>query len=58
MSTIRPEQYPRSICLPYAWWQEEVGGNQTEWRGKIHLITNGNVYYFREGEGRTYTETA
>jgi hypothetical protein len=31
-------------------WQEEVGHDQTEWRGKVQLITDGNVCYFRGWE--------
>lgn len=29
-------------------WQEEVGQDTTEWRGKVQLVTSGEVYYFRE----------
>ncbi len=29
-------------------WEEEIGANQTEWRGKVQLFTSGEVRYFRE----------
>ena len=28
-------------------WQEEIGTDQVEWRGKVQLVTNGDVRYFR-----------
>ena len=47
----KPYQHPRSHLLTVRVWQEEVGHDRTEWRGKVHLITNGNVCYFRGWEG-------
>ena len=29
-------------------WEEEIEADQTEWRGKVQLLTNGEVRYFRE----------
>ena len=29
-------------------WQEELGNDQTEWRGKVQHIASGDVRYFRE----------
>jgi hypothetical protein len=29
-------------------WQEEVGTDKTEWRGKVQHLTSGEVRYFRE----------
>jgi hypothetical protein len=29
-------------------WQEEVRNGQIEWRGKVQLVTSGEVRYFRE----------
>lgn len=29
-------------------WQEELGNDQVEWRGKVQHITSGEVRYFRE----------
>jgi hypothetical protein len=51
MSMIKPDQHPRSHLFTMRMWQEEVGHDQTEWRGKVHLITNGNVRSFRAWEG-------
>ena len=28
-------------------WEEEVGNGETEWRGKVQLVTGGDVRYFR-----------
>ena len=41
-------QHPRSHLFTIRVWEEETGTNQTEWRGKIQLITNGEVRYFCE----------
>jgi hypothetical protein len=51
MSMNKPYQHPRSHLFTVRVWQEEVGHDQTEWRGKVHLITDGNVRYFRGWEG-------
>jgi len=51
MSMDQPYQHPRSHLFTVRVWQEEVGHDQTEWRGKVHLITDGNVRYFRRWEG-------
>ena len=45
-----PDQHPRSHLFTVRVWQEEVGQNQMEWRGKVQLITDGNVRYFRGWE--------
>jgi len=45
-----PDQHPRSHLFTVRVWQEEVGHDQTEWRGKVQLITDGNVRYFRGWE--------
>ena len=29
-------------------WQEDLGAGQTEWRGKVQYVPNGEVRYFRE----------
>ncbi len=47
MSRDTPNQHPRSHLFTMRVWQEEVGHDRTEWGGKVHLITNGNVCYFR-----------
>lgn len=51
MSTEKPGQRSRSHLFTIRVWQEEVGPDQTERRGKVHLITDGSVRYFRRWEG-------
>ena len=51
MSTWKLDPHPRSHLFTVRVWQEDVGKDQTEWRGKVHLITTGNVRYFRGWEG-------
>ena len=46
----KADQHPRSHLFTVRVWQEEVGKDKTEWRGKVHLITTGNVRYFRGWE--------
>ncbi len=29
-------------------WEEEIATDQSEWRGKVQLLTSGEVRYFRE----------
>ncbi len=29
-------------------WPEELGGGETEWRGKVQHVTSGEVRYFRD----------
>ena len=29
-------------------WQEEMSADQTEWRGRVQLMSSGEVRYFRE----------
>jgi hypothetical protein len=29
-------------------WPEELGGGQTEWRGKVQHVNGGEVRYFRD----------
>ena len=45
-----PDQYSRSHLFTVRVWQEEVGQDLREWRGKVQLITDGNVRYFRGWE--------
>lgn len=47
----KPYQHPRSHLFTVHVWQEEVGSDQTEWRGKVQLITDGTVRYFRGWDG-------
>lgn len=47
----KPYQHPRAHLFTVQVWQEEVGSDQTEWRGKVQLITDGTVRYFRGWDG-------
>lgn len=44
----RPYQRPRSHLFTVRVWEEQVGNDQTEWRGKVQLVTSGEVRYFRQ----------
>ncbi len=46
MST--PHAHPRSRLFTVRVWEEEIGAGQTEWRGKVQLLPDGEVRYFRE----------
>ena len=48
MSMETPLQRPHSHLFTVRVWKEEVGTEQTEWRGKVQLLTSGDVRYFRE----------
>jgi len=32
-------------------WQEHVSAEQTEWRGKVQALPEGDVHYFRDWPG-------
>jgi hypothetical protein len=51
MNMDKPYQHPRSHLFAVRVWQEELSQDQTEWRGKVQLITDRNVRYFRGWEG-------
>lgn len=44
----KQNRHPHSHLFTIRVWEEETGKNQAEWRGKVQLITNGEVRYFRE----------
>ena len=44
----RERQRPRSHLFTIQLWQEEVIQGQMEWRGKVHHVSSGHVYYFRD----------
>jgi hypothetical protein len=48
MSMDTPSRHPRSHLFTVRVWKEETGTDQTEWRGKVQLLTSGDVRYFRE----------
>ena len=50
MSMDKPNPRPRSHLFTVRVWQEEIGTDQTEWRGKVQLFPGGDVRYFRGWE--------
>jgi hypothetical protein len=42
------QQQHSSHLLTLRIWREELGGGETEWRGKVQHVTNGEVRYFRD----------
>jgi hypothetical protein len=44
----RPFQGSHSHLFTVRVWQEEVRAGQTEWRGRVQLVSSGEVRYFRE----------
>jgi hypothetical protein len=52
MNKDEPDRHPRSHLFTVHAWQEEVSRDQTEWRGKVQLITDGTVRYFRGWEAQ------
>ena len=43
-----PDVQPRSHLFTIRVWEEQIGADQTEWRGKVQLLTSGEVRYFRD----------
>ena len=43
----RPNLHARSHLFTVRVWEEEIGVDQREWRGKVQLLTSGEVRYFR-----------
>ena len=48
MSMEKASHSSRSHLFTVRVWQEEIGTDQTEWRGKVQLLTSGEVHYFRD----------
>lgn len=44
----KPTERPRSHLFTVQVWEEAVGTEQTEVRGKVQLFTTGEARYFRE----------
>ncbi len=44
-------QHPKSRLFTVRLWQEELGGGQTEWRGRAQDIMTGAEAYFRDWPG-------
>ncbi len=42
------ERHPHSHMFTIRVWQEEMKAGQCEWRGKVQLLSSGEVRYFRE----------
>ena len=48
MNIDTPNTRPRSHLFAIRVWEEEIGTEQSEWRGKVQLCSSGDVRYFRE----------
>lgn len=48
MSMEKSNGYHCSHLFTVRVWEEEIGSDQTEWRGKVQLLTSKEVRYFRE----------
>ena len=44
----KPNARPRSHLFTVQVWEEAIGAEQTEVRGKVQLFTTGEARYFRE----------
>jgi hypothetical protein len=44
----KPYQMPQSYLFTVRLWREEVGGTQSEWRGKVQQVSTGEAHYFRD----------
>jgi hypothetical protein len=47
----KPNAHPHSHLFTVRVWEEEIGANQNEWRGKVQLLSTGETRYFREWAG-------
>jgi hypothetical protein len=43
----KPDERPRSYLFTVKLWQEEIGAEQSEWRGKAQLLSSREARYFR-----------
>ncbi len=48
MDSERREQVRHSELFTVRLWQEDLGDNRTEWRGKVQHVQKGEAFYFRE----------
>ena len=48
MSRERHERTRHSTLFTVQLWQEDLGNNRTEWRGKVQHVQTGEAFYFRE----------
>jgi hypothetical protein len=44
----KPNVRPHSHLFTVRVWEEDIGTEQREWRGKVQLFPSGDVRYFRE----------
>ncbi len=44
----KPYQSYHSHLFTIRLWHEEVGSEQSEWRGKVQSVSTGEAHYFRE----------
>lgn len=51
MSKEKSDIHPQSHLFTVRVWEEEIGPNQREWRGKVQLLTSGETRYFRKWTG-------
>ena len=47
-SLERDEKLSRSLLFTMRVWLEDLGEGKTEWRGKVQLVEDGQVFYFRD----------
>lgn len=43
-----PAGLPRSHLFTIRVWEEPIDAQRSEWRGRVQLVTNGEVRYFRD----------
>ena len=41
-------EHPQSHLFTLRLWREELGGGQTEWRGRLRHVLSGDTRHFRE----------
>lgn len=42
------QRHPRSHLFTVRLWAENIGHDQTEWRGRVQHVPSGEAYYFRD----------
>ncbi|GCE21529.1 hypothetical protein [Dictyobacter kobayashii] len=42
------DESPHSYLFTVRVWEEATGNGESEWRGKVQLVTTGETRYFRE----------
>ena len=49
------QQHPRAHLFTLRLWQEELGGGESEWRGRVQDVTSGEAAFFRDWPGLAAT---